>query len=321
MVARFLRYPEDLRTLFIVGLYFAALAALWWLDPRHTAPAWATVLAIGITCWLSWLVATSTHNVIHCSIFRQKWLNKAFQVVLTLGYGHPVSSFVPGHNMSHHHNTQTAKDVMRTSKARFSWNLLNFLTFFPIVAKDIVGGEAAFVSAMRTRKPSWFQQLMLETAVLVVVSAALLFLDWQKFVLYFYVPHFAAAFGIVTINLLQHDGCDDFSEWNHSRNFVGGWLNWWTCNNGYHTVHHMHPRMHWTKLPAYHAEHVKPHIHPGLDRPSILAYMWEQFVWPGVRTRYDGVPVELPPKTIDESWIPEVIPVSASLGAEDHVQA
>jgi fatty acid desaturase len=317
VVSAVLRYPEDLRTLSIVALYFSAFVALWVVDPLRTQPVWITLLAVGTTCWLSWLVATTTHNVIHCSIFKQRWLNKLFQVVLTVGYGHPVSSYVPGHNMSHHHNTQTAKDVMRTTKARFSWNLLNFFAFFPIVARDIVKGEAEFVSAMKARKPAWYRQLIAEGVVLAVVSIGLLVADWQAFILYFWLPHILAAFGIVTINLLQHDGTDDGSDWNHSRNFVGGWLNWWTCNNGYHTVHHMHPRMHWSLLPAYHAETVQPHIDPRLDRPSVVGYMWEQYVWPGVRTHYDGTPLELPAALRDQSWVPEVLPATASLGAED----
>lgn len=46
-------------------------------------------------------------------------------VILTLSYGHPSSSYVPGHNLSHHKYTQTTKDFMRTSKVKYRWNFLN----------------------------------------------------------------------------------------------------------------------------------------------------------------------------------------------------
>ena len=103
-------------------------------------------------------------------------------------------------------------------------------------------------------------------------------------------PHQYAAWGIITMNLLQHDGCDENSEYNHSRNFVGKLVNWWTYNNGYHTIHHMEPGLHWSLLPAEHAKRVAPFIHPNLDQPSLLAYLWRTFVWPGKRMTYDGKP-------------------------------
>lgn len=320
-----LRHASDVRSLFIVALYFGLFASLWITDPLRTMPWPVTVLWVGITCWISWCVATITHNSIHAPMFRSRTLNKVWQVVLTLGYGHPVSSYVPGHNMSHHNHTQTAKDVMRTTKARFRWNLLNLFTFMPAVGRDIMANDIAFTKAMRQRRPRWFRQLVIEGVVFFGVSAALLLADvfatgsprfpWM-FVLYWYLPHFAAAWGIITINYFQHDGCDQDHEWNHSRNFVGGFLNWWTCNNGYHTVHHMKPGMHWSELPAFHDRVVKPHIHPALDQQSLLGYAFTAFIWPGRRLRYDGRPVDLPPRVPDESWIPERLPEAVSLGAE-----
>ena len=47
-------------------------------------------------------------------MFRWNWANKLIQVFLSLTYGHPVSSYVPGHNLSHHKYTQSRKDVMNT---------------------------------------------------------------------------------------------------------------------------------------------------------------------------------------------------------------
>ena len=74
--------------------------------------------------------------------------------------------------------------------------------------------------------------------------------------------------------------------------------------------------MHWSLCREAHDRLVKPYIHPNLDQPSILRYIWQAFVWPGRRLRYDGTPVVLPPKTDDVSWIPEQLPGDVSLGAE-----
>lgn len=72
-------------------------------------------------------------------------------------------------------------------------------------------------------------------------------------------------------------------KYNMARNFTGKWLNFWAMNNGYHTVHHLWPGLHWSKLPEAHEQKVKPHIHPNLDQESIIEYMWKAFINPGIR--------------------------------------
>ena len=114
------------------------------------------------------------------------------------------------------------------------------------------------------------------------------------FVQFILIPHLFAAWGIVGINFVQHDGCDPDHPYNHSRNLVGDWMNFWFLNNGYHTIHHHHPGLHWSKLPEAHAREIAPHIHPNLDQPSMLGYGFRAYIWPGTRVDYLGNPVVLP---------------------------
>ncbi|WP_437747825.1 fatty acid desaturase [Sorangium sp. So ce1504] len=309
-----LRYRADIKTLLFVATYFVLVAVQWVYAPRAL---WLAIPLLATTCVFSFLGAVATHNAVHCPVFRRRWLNRAFQVALTLTYGHPVSAYVPGHNLSHHKYTQSRRDVMRTTKVRYRWNLLNGLFFMSRVVRDILPADMRYFKAMYRRNPPWFRQMLLESAVFLGAMGALLALDWQKFLLYVLIPHQYAAWGIVTMNYLQHDGCDEDSEHNHSRNFVGRLVNWWTYNNGFHSIHHMEPGLHWSLLPAAHARRVAPFIHPGLDQPSLLAYLFRSFVWPGKRLRYDGAPVVLPPEEPDEEWIPgpKETPSDVSLGA------
>jgi fatty acid desaturase len=308
-----LRYRADVRTLAFVATYFALVAILWLARPGLALAAPLVVLA----CFFSFFGAVITHNTVHAPIFRSRALNRAFQVVLTMTYGHPVSSFVPGHNLSHHVHTQTRKDVMRTSKVRYRWHLLNGLFFMFRMAPDIMRADTRYMLAMRKRKPAWFRQMLAEYVILYGAYAVLLWLDWKAFLLFVYLPHRYAGWGIITMNLLQHDGCDETSAYDHSRNFVGALVNFCTFNNGYHTIHHMQPGLHWSLLPAAHAERVRPFIHPALDEPSLLAYLWRSFVWPAKRVRFDGRPFELAADGPDEDWIPapNETPAGVSLGA------
>ena len=311
-----LKYSADRKTLAFVALAylltFGGFAAHAWL------PWWVEAPVILFACWMGFVCAVITHNVIHAPIFRSRTLNRLFQLVLTLAYGHPVSAYVPGHNLSHHLHTQSRKDVMRTTKLRFRWHLLNFLLGPVVLGRDIGGADFAYAKAMRKERPRWFRQWVLEWIVFVVVQGTLLYVDWTAFILYQLLPHSAAAFGIVGMNLLQHDGCDEHSTYNHSRNFVGPWINFWCFNNGYHTIHHAHSGLHWSLAEDAHNREIKPHIYPGLDEPNMAAYIWRTFVYPGVRVDMYGQRLSLPDEGPDESWIPNVrtTPQGVSLGAE-----
>ena len=309
-----LKYKSDRRTLVFVGLYFASFAGLWVVNP---GASWLGVPWIALTCVLSWIVAVITHNTIHCPIFHSRRLNKMFQVVLTLGYGHPVSAFVPGHNLSHHKYTQETRDVMRTTKVRFRWNLLNLLFFLPAVGLPILRNDRIFIKQMKNVRKRWYRQLRIEIVIFAIVSIAFLVADWRRFLAYWYLPHLWAAWGIITINFLQHDGCDATHEYNHSRNFTGRFFGWYTFNNGFHGIHHVHPNLHWSLLREAHDEEIAPHIDPRLDQRSIFSYSFRAFIWPGRRLTFDGRPVELPEKGPDVSWVPtHGLPQEVSLGAE-----
>ncbi len=54
------------------------------------------------------------------------------------------------------------------------------------------------------------------------------------FLVFVMLPHQYAAWGIMGINFVQHDGCDGEHPYNHSRNFKGAVVNWFTFNNGFH---------------------------------------------------------------------------------------
>lgn len=305
-----LRYKADRRTLAFVGTYFALIATVYAVDlPWFAAIPTAVVIAM-----LSFFCAVITHNTVHTPVFKSRSLNRVFQVVLSLTYGHPVSMFVPGHNLSHHKYLQTPKDRMRTDKMRFRWNLLNQVFFAWTVGGVIFKDNAEYVKAMRTKRPTWYRQFRLEMIVyiafLVITLGASFALDgWipYRFLVFVLIPHQYAVWGITGINFVQHEGTDPHHEYNHSRNFTGKLVNWFTFNNGYHGIHHAHPGLHWSLAPAVHAKELAPYIDPRLDQASLIAYCWKAYIWPGKRLRYDGTPVVLGPLLPDEPWVPAAV--------------
>jgi len=296
-----LRYKADRRTLAVVLLYFIAAITPWIFWNQLTMLQIA--LLVLVNCLLSFMCAVIIHNTIHAPIFKSKELNKLFQIVLAFTYGHSTSAYVPGHNFSHHKYTQTPKDAIRTSKARFKLNILNQLFFFFIMSGDILKGEICFAKKMRTERPEWFRQYFFEMILVMGTKIALLFINWKCAVLFILIPHQYAAWGIVGTNYFQHDGCDENHPYNHSRNFSGKFLNWMLFNNGYHGAHHEKPNLHWSLLPKYHEEKIRPFIHPNLDKGSLLSYLIETHIYPAKRLDYLGNPIVLQPKVNDEDWV------------------
>ena len=136
-----LKNAADIRTLGFLFYYFASLALLWWWDNlvlncfgeagwAAFAVYWGTWLS---NAYFSFLGSVMTHNIMHSALFWKPWANKVTQLLLTLTYGHPVSSYVPGHNLSHHKYTQSKRDVMSSYLVKSKYHAINFLNFQPSV--------------------------------------------------------------------------------------------------------------------------------------------------------------------------------------------
>ena len=312
-----LRFSADLRTLAFVATYYVLVS----LGLSVELPVVGSVILAVVISLLSFCCAVITHNTIHTPVFRSRVMNQIFQVLLTPTYGHPVSMFVPGHNLSHHKYVQTPKDRMRTDKMRFRWNLLNQLFFHVVVGTAIFKDNAEYVRLMKTRKPVWYRQFLYELAFYLVFLGATFAAGvamwgfvgglwrWLAFV---FVPHQYAAWGIMGINFVQHEGVQPGHQYNHSRNFTGKVINWFAFNNGYHGIHHDHPGLHWSLLPEVHAKEIAPFIDPRLDQRSLLVYCFKAYIFPGKRLNFDGTPVVLGPPREDEPWIPGAVADAAA---------
>jgi fatty acid desaturase len=310
-----LRYRADLAQIAMLVAYNVAVVASFVQFDRFALPHLAATVAL--LCAMAFSVATITHNVVHVTMFRSRTLNRLMQLYVSILYGNSVSVFVRGHNWSHHLHTQTTRDLMRTSKARFRWNFLNQALFIFMVAPAIERSNKVFIRREREADTPWFRQHRVEKIAVLATTLAAFVIDWRAALVVVLVPRLFGLWCIVGINYVQHDGCDPDHPYNHSRNLVSPLLNLWTFNNGYHGLHHLEPGLHWTQMPAEHARRIKPYINPVLDEPSLLAYLWRTCVWPGKRLDLNGNPVVLGPLEPDDDWLPTTAQIAekASIGS------
>lgn len=307
-----LRHKEDTRPIMIVGVTIACL--LWRFhtfteDVLFSAEYYFWLLFTSLFCFYS---ATIVHNCIHVPLFKSKGYgklkNQLWQYVLTCSYGYPVSTLIPGHNLSHHKFCQTDMDVTHTDQMKWQWNLLNLLLFFPTCSSMIMEQDIKYLMHQRRMgKPLWYQARN-EVIWFLLHQSILLYVNPTAWFFTVLPPQLFGKFGIISINLLQHDGCTnpEMDKYNFTRNFVGSTINFFTCNNGFHTIHHLQPGLHWSELPAAHKEKIEPYCHPNVNHSNILWYCFTSFVL-NQRVDYKNDPYFPKGDTKIQSWVTEKI--------------
>jgi fatty acid desaturase len=230
----------------------------------------------------------ANHNHQHCRTFISRRLNALYGIALSLAIGLPATAIIPMHNFNHHVHNNHPADFVRAGIVAFRCNLLNLLLFPLVALMRYAPVKARELAAWRHTRPHLFRQIWLERLAVYPVLLTLFVLRPLETALYFVIPQVFGQWGILAINHVQHDGCDPNSGLNHSRNFVGRWLNWWLLNNGFHTAHHARPGLHWSRLPEFHAK-LSGRIDPALNRRSLAAALWEFYIWPARRPVLKGI--------------------------------
>lgn len=261
-----LKHSSDWRQLFIVTVYLSLLASM------VLVPWCRNIVFLATACMFSFYVQTVTHNVLHGVLFESKALNRGFRYVLSFCGLFPVSSVIPSHNIVHHHFDDDGQpDWASPHHARFSWNLLNLLHFPNIIGPITFAGINRWASVKG--RADYRRQSLQESIFAFGLTGLLLAYDFWTVLFFVLVPQLWGARWFLRVNLIQHDACDTDSDIDHSRNFGGKLLNWFSVNAGYHTAHHNNPGLHWTELAKDHAKNVAPQMQPELLQPSLLVYL------------------------------------------------
>jgi beta-carotene hydroxylase len=270
---KMLRYSADRRSVAYI-LLTIVLAVVQWILPAPSWPLYALYVWMGIT------LAVISHNHNHVSMWRSKWLNLATSCVISIFYGFPAIGWVPTHNQNHHRYNNREGDSGRSPIFFRSNHLLALLTYPVITGINQQGDIVQFLRELWRRDRRGFWMAATEYLVFFGFLAAVFLADWRKALMLHLIPQQVALFAIQIVNYVQHVEADAESDWNHSRNFVSPSLNALLFNNGYHTVHHLKPGVHWSQTPSLHAKHASQ-IPADLQITSWWAYMlWTFFLRP-----------------------------------------
>jgi fatty acid desaturase len=268
--ALLLRHRADRRS---IG-FLLALSALFIVQWTGAMRYWAL---LPLTCLFAFIACIIKHNHIHSPTFARESWNRALDYLLGFCTGQSTAAIIPVHQERHHEHSQTQEDFVRSSIVNFRHNWLNLLAFPFVVVWLVHRNKSADLARWRLRHPRLYQRVQRERAAVLLLVLVLTALNWRATLLYLGIPWLFGQWGIVTINLLQHQDCDESSAYDHSRNITGRWTNWLFLNNGFHTAHHLRPALHWSRLAEFHRLHVAPKIRPELNHRSLLVCAWTRF--------------------------------------------
>ncbi len=274
------RYASDYRTLFWALVLFPLAPTLAYVWPA-TLP-WSLPLAL----YSSYCAGVLTHNHTHVPVFTRRAVNDAYAIWLSVFYGCPVAVWIPIHLENHHRYTEGPEDVTRTTRRSVKHNLWQALLYSTASTSWHRPLIASYVRRTYAKRGRRWTQLWTQSAGLVVAHGSMLALAvWLHgalaglgiYLLIFGLPAVLAPSFMLFTNYIQHIHCDPSSTDNHSRNFVSRFDNWLVFDNGYHTVHHDRPSLHWSRYAELHRSRAG-RMHPALQERSLLAFCLRNYV-------------------------------------------
>ncbi len=276
-----LKNKTDIRTVLFALLTTLVLFANW------TNPEFNLALFL-LACFLAVAATAMVHNHLHVPIYRFKILNMLHDYWLTLAYGYPVFAWIPTHNQNHHVYANKKGDFVPTYAVGEENNLFTLLIYPTYSGMKQQKPNLEFIKKIWKTNPLRCLYFLSQAVVLIAFVGGAFLINWEKALLYIFIPQQIGLNMVLVFNYVQHVHCDEETEFSNSRNIVGWMMNALLFNNGYHTAHHYRPMAHWSELPALHAK-IQDRIPPSLNEPSFVWYIFRAYILgifiKGCRTR------------------------------------
>jgi fatty acid desaturase len=260
----------------LVALSFLTVAlylfAFWRIGERQV-PFGTGILIACLVCTNFQCVA---HNFIHNPFFRRSWHNTGFSVLNSVALGVAQSAYRIHHLNHHQFNNDRQGPGGRTKDWSSIWRFGRSGRPESALAYSTLGvlrtdpWMLSKVAARQGRSP-----VRLEWLAILLFFAGLSALR-PVFGLFALTTMVGGQILALLENYAEHAMCDDADLATCAVSCYGFLYNSVWFNNGYHVEHHLHPRVHGTKIPRYRRAGAHRQV-PGLH----LLALWGG---PGART-------------------------------------
>ena len=243
-----------------------------------TLPLWIAIPLLLVSSTMAGVCVAIAHNHTHAPMFRWQPLNVVTDLVLQQVTGFPALGWKSHHLRSHHQSPWTDRDFsspysFQGADRPLSPVSMNYfqLTYMPLFWCD------SLTFFLRRAKRSELIRLAASLAVFATVHV--LIISWigiWRWLLLFVPTYAFCGKSLGSDNYLQHWACEDqedpespFEAWT----FTCPFYNALTFNQGYHSLHHHRPSLHWSDLAKSHR------LDSSYTRPQLI----EDGLFPGFR--------------------------------------
>lgn len=239
----------------VILLVFAVDMAVLLLSPSIFVPIVWAIASLNIKGWIcAW-----NHHHQHCHFFvRSPLANRTLELIMGLHTGIVGEAWVLHHTLGHHLN------YLDQSKDESAWKNSHGQLMSRLVYTSKVSAMA-YPLALRVGKryPKSRQKLLQNILLTAAVLGLLLWINWLNTLIIFIIPMIALFIATINVTYDHHAGLDSDDPYQATYNVTNRWYNFFTCNLGYHTAHHVQCGRHWSELPQMHEE-IKDKIPPQL---------------------------------------------------------
>lgn len=214
-------------------------------SPSVLLPIIWMVLSLNIKGWIcSW-----NHNHQHYKFFTVNWANRLIELIMGLQTGIVGEAWVLHHTLGHHLNyldQSRDESAWKTPQGRLMSRLeYTFKVGFLAYPTALKVGEKHHQSCNKL-----IQNMLLTALILSLLSS----INWINTLIIFIIPMVILLFMVIYVTYDHHAGLDQEDPYKASYNVTDRWYNFFTCNLGYHTAHHLQCGRHWSELPQLHEE-------------------------------------------------------------------
>jgi fatty acid desaturase len=241
-----LKYKADRGPIAYVLAIFVLRLAIW-------AMATPLICAISVIplAVLGMFIAPINHHHQHVNSFRAPWLNRLYDLVLSLQSGIGPYGWVLHHNLGHHLNYLNQRPHESPDESR--WTRADGTQMGRLeYSIDLLLHHQIDIVRVGLRHPRQFRYFLLMKLPLWSLIAAGLWFRPLETALVFLLPAFLTLFHTIWATYEHHAGCAPDNHFEASRNRDNRIYNVLTGNLGLHTAHHKRPGLHWSLLPELH---------------------------------------------------------------------
>ena len=220
---------------------FAPVATRWYI-------------AVPLVVLLSLLNFSLTIGVLHMHTHRPLFVsrrpNRVIDVLCCLPSLLTAAEMREVHVLNHHRFDDGPGDVTSTAGSERGLAAVFYWFRYGSIVKTHSLRTLSGRDVSKTRRVRRSQFIRDTVLVVALIIAAAYFAGNSRFLLFYAIPFVVIHINIGYFAWLTHAPARNFTDDpSKSMNTVGNWLNFCIFNQGYHSVHHRYPGIHWSQIP------------------------------------------------------------------------